>query len=493
MIAWISRGATTQRRGNVFAVVRCATDRQTSSFGVINNRVIISNFLSASCSGWQARNRAGRHRLHARMLTQSGNCRSERLEWRRLEWRRLSWLGLAWALLWMGPAAHAENWPGWRGTQQDGVSSESDLPRTWSAEQGIRWRADILGEGPSSPIVWEDRLWVTSAERLGERRWLHCLHRTTGQIVWSRHIDDPSPEISSALTGHAASTPVTDGRHVYVFFGNAGLYCFDVDGRQIWHQKLGDFETELGLATSPILFNDLVILVCDHDGDRFRSFDSFVVALDKRTGETRWRAERPGLFRSWSTPLVVPAARGHELVVAAQDHVRAYDVQTGKPAWSLEATTGWVAPSPVYVEGRIFVASGRAGPVVALRAAPGETQERQIWRIESVGAYVCSPLVYEGRVWLHNEDGIVHCYAAADGRLLGKSRLEGRFYSSAVAGDGKIYLTNIDGVTYVLRSADDFEVLRRNALHEECLASPAIAGRALFLRTRNRIYCIGAP
>jgi outer membrane protein assembly factor BamB len=172
-------------------------------------------------------------------------------------------------------AAAVENWSGWRGPGGNGVSSQAPLPVRWSEDENIRWKAEIPGEGWSSPICWEDRIWTTSATLGGGTRMLHCLDRKSGKPLWRREIEDENPEVASSITGHAAATPATDGRRVVAWFGNAGAACWNFDGELLWHRRLGEFDTELGLASSPAIHGDLVYLLCDHDGDRFKSFDSF--------------------------------------------------------------------------------------------------------------------------------------------------------------------------------------------------------------------------
>ncbi len=293
----------------------------------------------------------------------------------------------------------AENWPRWRGPDGNGVSSEPALPLHWSATQNVRWKTVVPGEGFSSPIIWGDRIFLTSAFDQGERRAVHCLDRTSGKIAWSREVRDQNPERTSAMTGHAAATPVTDGTHVVAFFGNAGVVCYDFAGKQLWRRQLGEFDTELGLASSPIIYRDRVILVCDHDGDRFSTFDSFVSALALKDGAVVWKTERRGLYRSWSTPILVPEAGGkNQLIVNAQEALRAYDPDTGKQLWAVDGMTGWVTPSPVFGQGMIFATSGKDGPTLAVR--PGQTGEaseaKVAWKAPPCGPYVCPP-VLDGR------------------------------------------------------------------------------------------------
>jgi outer membrane protein assembly factor BamB len=389
-----------------------------------------------------------------------------------------------------------ENWPRWRGPDGNAVSSEARLPEKWSEEQGVRWRTEIPGEGSSSAIVWSERLFITSALDSGARRLTHCLDADSGAILWTREIEDDNAEVTSSLTGHAASTCATDGERVVAFFGNAGAVCYALSGAQVWRRDFGEFESELGLATSPVIDGKQVYLVCDHDGDRFRTFDSFLTALDIKTGEELWRTERPGLFRSWSTPILVPAPGGErELVINAQDELRGYDPVAGKLLWTVGGMEGWVTPSPVFAGGLIFATSGRDGPTMAVR--PGgrgdATRTHVAWKDEGSGPYVCSPLYYNGLLYVHDESGILTCREPASGEILYRKRLGGKFTASGVAGDGKIYLGSEDGVWHVIKAGREFETIARNRLPGLCLASPAISKRRLYIRAGDALYCIERP
>lgn len=404
-------------------------------------------------------------------------------------------LGL-FALLAALPAAcvGGQDWPRWRGPQGNAVSSETPLPLEWSATRNVAWRVAVPGEGASSPIVSGDSVFLTSSLEDGTRRILHCLDRATGRTRWTRETEDKDPERTSALTGHAAATPATDGSRVVVLFGNAGAACYDFGGGLLWRWQPGAFDSELGLASSPVLHRGRVILVCDHDGDRFRSFDSFLIALDVQTGKTVWKTDRPGLGRSWSTPILVPAGDRTELVVSAQDELRGYNPETGGLLWQVRGMTGWVTPSPVFGGGLVFATSGKDGPTLAVR--PGGrgdvTATRVAWREEKDGPYVCSPLLYGDLLYVHDEQGRLTCREAASGRIVYRKRLGGKFIASGVAGDGRLYLTNEAGTTTVIRAGKEFEILSENRLEAECLASIAIAGGTLFIRTRGELFSIGA-
>jgi outer membrane protein assembly factor BamB len=390
--------------------------------------------------------------------------------------------------------ASAEDWPRWRGPDGNAVSCDGGLPAEWGADKNIAWRTELPGEGVSSPIVCGERIFLTAAFDNGMRRAVICLDRDTGRIVWTRETADDDPEVSSALTGHAASTPATDGRHVVAALGNAGVVCYSNAGERLWHRDFGEFESELGLASSPVIAADRVFLVCDHDGDRFRTFDSFLIALALDSGETIWKTDRPGLYRSWSTPILIPApgVRG-ELIVNAQDHLRAYDPASGAELWRVGGMTGWVTPSPVFADGLIFACSGRDGPTMAVR--PGGrgdvTDSHVVWSGQRGAPYVCSPVAYGGRLYVLNEQGILSCYDAASGNQHYRERLEGKFVASPVAGDGKLYFTNDRGTTYVVCAGSKFELLAQNSLDEDCLASPAISDGSIFLRTAKALYRVG--
>lgn len=366
-----------------------------------------------------------------------------------------------------------QDWPRWRGPEGSATSDASPLPLKWTSTDRVLWSTVIPGEGASSPVVRGDLVFVTAAQNRGAGRHVVCLDLRTGAILWTGETADANPERTSALTGHAAPTPVVDASRVLAFFGNAGVVAYDLKGRLLWRRSLGEFDSELGIASSPILHEGLVILVGDHDGD------SFLVALEAATGNLRWKQARPGLQRSWSTPVVAAG----ELVVNAQDELRGYDPASGKHLWSLKGMSGWVAPSPVAGKGLVFATSGKDGPVLAVR--PGG---KVAWREERGGPYVCSPVLYGDFLYVLDEAGRLTCREAATGAFVYRERLNGKFTASGVAGDGRLYFPNEAGTTVVVKADRAFEVLAENPLGEEILASPAIAGGSILLRTRTRLW-----
>jgi outer membrane protein assembly factor BamB len=275
--------------------------------------------------------------------------------------------------------AYAENWPRWRGPDGNPSSSEVLLPIAWDSVKNVRWKVPVPGEGMSSPIVWDDYVFITSADQKGAHRYLHGLSRKTGKTLWTLTVDCENPEHTTAAIGHAATTPATDGVRVVAFFGNAGVACCDLNGNRLWGKRIGDFDVDNGVTTSPIIHGNLVILVCDMRGPKPNSVESFVIALDKKTGDVVWKTERTGLYRSATTPIIIPAPDiKREVVVAAQNEVRSYDVTTGKQLWQVENTGDWMSPSPVYGFDTVFVA-GKGAPMLTIKT-DGKERPRIGWK-----------------------------------------------------------------------------------------------------------------
>jgi outer membrane protein assembly factor BamB len=395
-----------------------------------------------------------------------------------------------------------QGWPGWRGGSAGGVAaSDLSLPTKWSTTAGIRWAAALPGEGNSSPVVWGDRIFLTAARTIDGRVQLEviCLDRATGRNLWINEAGFARGPTHSK-NGYASATPATDGQHVYVTFGGAGLFGFDFDGRRVWHEPLHDEQHEWGSASSPVLFDGQVIQVCD------QREESFVAAFEAATGAMLWRTPRAG-GGGWSTPVVVRSSREgalrHELVVngsgagASQGGgwVVAYDPGSGGELWRVRGTTDVVCPTPSVVGGLVISSSGRNGPVMAIRpGGSGDvTSSHVAWKHGRGGAYVPSGVAVGNRFYLIRDEGALDCYDVASGKRLWQERLRGGFTASLVAGDGKIYATSEQGRIYVVAAGDQFKLLAANRLDERCLATPAIAGGELFVRTQSRLYCVASP
>jgi outer membrane protein assembly factor BamB len=419
-------------------------------------------------------------------------------------------------------AANAEAerfWPQWRGPLATGVSPHATPPLEWGEGKNVRWRVEIPGRGSSSPVVWGDRLFVQTAipsslsgdathtprggisPRLPHRFVIYALDRRTGKIAWERTARESTPhEASHPDNGTwSSSSPVTDGEHVIAFFESQGLYAYDMNGKLIWQKDLGDkkMRNEFGEGSTPALHGNRLVVVWDH----FVPGGSFVVTLDKRTGEEIWRAKRDEID-TWATPLVVELDGRAQVVVNGMNKLQSYDLETGKVVWEAPGTTMNAIPSPVYADGMVFATSGFRGnnlKAIRLTDARGNIAGSNaiVWTLERDTPYVPSPLLYDGILYiLKTNSGILSAFDAKTGKPHYQvQRLDGigEVFSSPVAAAGRVYITSRDGTTLVLRNSPKFEVLARNTLEDGFDASPALVGGEMYLRGYKHLYAIGAP
>lgn len=415
-------------------------------------------------------------------------------------------------------AAEGANWPQWRGPQGTGVAPEGTPPLTWSETENLRWKAKLPGFGTGTPIIWGDQVFVMTAvsangkerEAAGgenaparsvapdgpQRFTLLCLDRKTGKTVWEKVAREGVPhEGHHPDHGFSSHSACTDGQHVFAYFGSRGLYCYDLKGNLKWTKDLGQMRTRNGFGegSSPTLFGDTLVVNWDHEGD------DFIVALDKSTGEERWRQAREEPT-SWSTPLVVRHGDRTEVVVAATSRVRSYDLGTGKLLWECAGLTANVIPTPVAGHGMVFVTSGfRGNALLAIRLGRNGDltgTDAIAWSVNRTTPYVPSPLLYGNRLYFFGANtGILSCFEATTGKpLIQAERVAGLqgVYASPVGVGGRVYLVGRNGTTVVIKDSDTLEVLATNPLGERMDASPAVAGGDLFLRGHQSLYCIGA-
>jgi outer membrane protein assembly factor BamB len=419
-----------------------------------------------------------------------------------------------------GPSA---NWPQWRGPDGGGVSSDTKLPSEWGIDRNILWKTPVPGRGHSSPIVWGSRVFLTTdvegpvlpgAKAVthiiegkefrhpdstgGDRRHslrVLCFDRESGKVLWEKTAYEGAVYDDRHRKGsYAAPTPATDGDHVYAWFGTEGIYCYGLSGNIVWKSAPGPIATVgMGPGTSPVLFENLVILLCDEDnGDQ-----SFIVALDKRTGREVWRTPRK-VEASWATPLVVRSGSRKEIVCSGNQVIVAYNPKTGEELWRSEGLDSNAIPSPVSGQGMVFVSAGfPAKKTFAIRlGGSGDlTDSKSIaWRYEKGTAYVPSTLLYGDFLYLMTDRGILSCLEARTGIVKyenGRIPVPATFTASPVAAGGKIFLTSEDGDTYVIKAGPSHHVLATNSVGEPVYASPAIAGGHLFIRGERNLYCIG--
>ncbi len=388
----------------------------------------------------------------------------------------------------------ARYWPRWRGPSGQGLVTDSGYPDRWSATENVLWKTPVPGDGNSSPIVWRDRILLTTAYEGGRRLSVLAFRRSDGMRLWETFAPEGRRDGGTHFkNGHASATPATDGERVYVSFGTRGLLALDLNGKIVWQQDLGQMDAYHGTAGSPLLYKDRLILYQDQYAG------SFIAAFDTRTGKQLWRTSRDASV-GWGTPIAVRVGDHDEIIVNSQNRVHAYDPATGRELWRCGGTTYEVIPTPVVGYGMVFCSSGRAGPTLAIR--PGGrgdvTRTHVTWSSPRGSPFVPSPILYGESLYMVNDmASIVTSLDARTGRLLWQGRLgvaqrEG-FSASPVAVDGKVFFTNDDGETFVLRAGPTFEILHVNRMNEPILASPALVEGRWYFRTGSRLVAIGRP
>lgn len=396
----------------------------------------------------------------------------------------------------IAPAVGA-NWSRFRGPNGTGIAPDTGVPVHWN-EQSIRWKALIPGVGNSSPIVWEDRVFLQSAAQDGSERWLLCLGARDGKMLWTRSVPGAHARMHPKNT-LASSTPATDGQRVYALFWDGqdvSMQAFDLDGRPVWKRGLGPFKSQHGPGTSPVVYKDRVFVANDQDGV------SMLVALDARTGEPMWQAPRRPFRACYSTPMVLDGPDGPELIVVSTAGVTNYEPEAGTENWSWTWTFDG-APlrtigSPVVGDGLIFVNSGDGGGArhtIALRPGGKHNQPPAhiAWEQKRTWPYVPSLLFWQDRVYSVNDQGFAGCGDAKTGATVWSERLGGGMSASPVLINGNIYAASEDGNVYVFPAAPRFQLLAKNAIGEPVLATPAVADNHLFIRGRQHLFCIGPP
>ena len=404
----------------------------------------------------------------------------------------------------------AENWPGWRGPSGDGISAGKGIPTKWSSKENIAWRIAVPGEGHSSPIVWGDKVFLTSSLTEKNKRILLCIDRLSGQTVWQRDVVQSPPETVHRLNSRASGTPATDGKQVYVTFmraegdeviapnvgserlitpGKIIVAAYDLDGNEKWKTNVGDFLSAHGFNTCPVLFEDLVILNGDHDGN------AYLVALDRQSGRQRWRTRRENKTRSYVTPIIREIDGITQMILSGSLCIASYDPRNGKRHWIVDGPTEQFVASMVY-DGKYVFATGGYPERHTLAIRPGGkgnvTDTHIAWRTTRGAAYVPSPIISGRYLLMVADSGIASCFEARTGKRHWMERLPGGHSPSPVSADGLVYFVSDRGVTTVIRPSETFAVIAKNELGEPVSASPAISQGQIFLRTHQHLYCIGS-
>lgn len=428
-----------------------------------------------------------------------------------------------------GPGKGTTNWPSFRGTSAGGVAEGYTTPVSWNLPEGenIRWKTPIPGLAHSSPVIWGDRLYVTTAVSSNENEEMkvglygnidpvedesvhafkvYCLDKNSGEILWDRTAHEGVPKVKRhPKSTHANSTPATDGDHVVAFFGSEGLYCYDREGTLLWKKDFGVLDAaffrvpaaQWGFGSSPVIYNNMVIVQCDvMDG-------SFLGAFDLDSGKEIWRVSRDDV-PTWGTPTVYSGKGRAQVIVNGWRHAGGYDAETGKEIWKLSGGGDIPVPTPVFADGLIYLnsAHGMMSPIYAIRPdARGDislgekdTANASIaWSIKRGGAYMQTPLIYHGYLYNLRGNGYLSCYEAKTGALLYREKVGTRssFSASGVAADGKLYFSGEQGEIYVVKAGPEFALLAANPMGDICMATPAISEGVLYFRTQHYVAAVG--
>jgi len=420
------------------------------------------------------------------------------------------WIGTFVAGIVIASFVRADNWPGWRGPTGDGVSRAVNVPVHWEGKslEQVAWKIAVPGSGHASPIVWRDRLFLVSCNNDTQERALTCYDCVSGKQIWQRVVLKSPLESKHALNSFASSTPVTDGKFVFVSFlevdghtvpapnvgtprpitpGRMVIAAYDFAGNQQWLVKPGDFVSAHGYCASPVLFENFVIVNGDHDGD------SYIVALNKSDGTIVWRTPRRYQTRSYVTPIIREIAGRTQLVFSGSKSIVSLNPRDGSCHWSIEGPTEQFVASMIYDGNLFFMAAGfPTYHVLGIRPdGQGDVSDTHVvWHAKNAACYVPSPVVIDGYVLVADDRGTANCFAADSGKRLWQERLGKHYSASLVTAGGFVYFTADDGITKVVRPGPRLEVVAENSLGEFCFSSPAIANGCLFIRGENHLFCI---
>jgi outer membrane protein assembly factor BamB len=406
-------------------------------------------------------------------------------------------------LVLVAPLVRADNWPAWRGPEGNGQCHEKDLPLKWSATENVRWKVPLPGPGNSTPIIWGDKIFLTQATEKGQKRSLICFNRKDGSRLWEKTVAYPDREPTHDTNPYCSASPVTDGERVVVSHGSAGVFCYDLDGKELWHRDLGKCHHIWGNAASPVIYQDMILLNFG-PGER-----TFLIAMDKKTGRDVWKIDEPGgklgdkgrseWFGSWSTPVVAKIDGRDQIIMSWPGIVKAHDPKTGAVIWSCRGLERDKEPdrltytSPLVTSDVVVAMAGFGGPAIGLKpGGKGDvTDAQRLWRHPGNPQRIGTGVIIGEHIYMANEPGNAQCIEWKTGKVVWTERLGGNLWGSLVHSDGRLYVTTLDGETVVFAAKPKFEELARNPLKERTLASIAVSDGTLFIRTYQHLWCIG--
>jgi outer membrane protein assembly factor BamB len=399
----------------------------------------------------------------------------------------------------------AANWPDWRGPSRTGVCTEKDLPLRWATNENVRWRTPLPERGNSTPVVWGDRVFITQATTPDHRRALWCLDKATGNVFWKAGVTYADKELTHETNPFCSASPATDGERVIASYGSAGLYAYDFSGKELWRRDLGPQHHIWGNAASPIIHGDLCILNVG-PGER-----QFLVALDKKTGDEKWRVEEPGghsgekkagekntWIGSWTTPVIIEEGGKSSLIMTWPGRVAAYDPVSGKERWTCRGLNPLVYTSPLHADGTIVAMGGFNGMSLAVRTggAGDVTDTHRLWHHPKTKQRIGSGVIAGEHIYILNDPGVAECFELKTGKLVWEERLKGPAksdsWSSMVLAGNRLYVGNQGGDTFVLEASPVFRTLATNSLHEPIFSSVAVSDGNLFIRTHQSLWCINS-
>lgn len=437
------------------------------------------------------------------------------------------WAGSTSVNVYSQTADYDQQWPGFRGPWARGFLSNSKPPATWSVDssKNIKWKAKILGLGHSSPVIWDNFIFVTTASSIVGNESLkvglygdideandsfvhefivYCIDKKTGKTIWERVVHSGIPKSKRhTKSSQANCTPATDGKYLVVHFGSEGIYCFNIRGDLIWSKDMGilnpgpytDPGVEWGYASSPVIYKSKIIVQCDIPNK------PYITAFDLATGKELWRTSREGEVSTWCTPTIYSKNGKTQVIANGYGMICGYDFETGEELWRLSNGGDAPAPTPVVANDLIYLnsAHGKYSPIFVVKPdaagnitlAPDSTKNKYIvWSIKKGGAYMQTPLIYDGLLYNLQVNGQLTCFDALTGAVKYKENLKEAFSASGIAADGKLYFSAESGNVYVVKAGTEFKILAKNVLNDICMATPAISGNTIFFRTQHYLIAV---